>query len=65
MIPFGETIFLPQSMLIAAILFVVSVTIAYASAPRRAAAVTAADLGVDLTPVPLPVGRAETPGEVL
>ncbi len=47
-IPFSETIFLWQSMLIAVILVVVSAVIALASAPGRDTAVTAADLGVDV-----------------
>lgn len=48
-IPFTETIFLWQSMLIAAILVVVSTVIAVWSAPSGAAAVTAQDLDVDLS----------------
>jgi short-chain fatty acids transporter len=48
-IPFTETIFLWQSMLIAVVLIVVSAVIAVWSAPSDAGAVTARDLGVDLT----------------
>jgi len=48
-IPFSETIFLPQSLLMLFVLTVVSVTVAYFSAPTRARAVTASDLGIDLT----------------
>ncbi|WP_294322092.1 TIGR00366 family protein [uncultured Sphingomonas sp.] len=46
-IPFSQTIFLWQSMLIAAILVVVSTVIAVASAPGRETAVTAQDMGID------------------
>lgn len=46
-IPFSQTIFLWQSMLIAAILIVVSTVIAIASAPGRDTAVTAQDMGID------------------
>ncbi|GBU16584.1 MULTISPECIES: TIGR00366 family protein [Methylobacterium] len=46
-IPFSETIFLWQSILVAAVLFVISVIIATVSAPGPASAVTAQDLGVD------------------
>ncbi|MGI4984776.1 MAG: short-chain fatty acid transporter [Janthinobacterium lividum] len=47
-IPFAETIFLPQSMLMLVVLTVVSCAIAYFSAPGSARARTAADLGVSL-----------------
>ena len=40
-IPFSETIFLWQSILVAAVLFVISVIIATVSAPGPASAVTA------------------------
>ncbi|MGW8191762.1 short-chain fatty acid transporter [Sphingomonas hankookensis] len=46
-IPFSQTIFLWQSMLIAAILVVVSTVIAVASAPGRDSAVTAQDMRID------------------
>lgn len=46
-IPFSQTIFLWQSMLIAAILIIVSTVIAIASAPGRDSAVTAQDMGID------------------
>ncbi len=46
-IPFSETIFLWQSMLIAAVLVTMSAVIALASAPGRDSAVTAQDLGID------------------
>lgn len=47
-IPFSETIFLWQSILIAAVLVVLSTVIALASAPGRETAVTAEALGVDV-----------------
>jgi short-chain fatty acids transporter len=47
-IPFRETIFLPQSMAMLAVLTIVSVVIAYLSAPTRERAVTASDLGIDV-----------------
>lgn len=46
-IPFSQTIFLWQSMLIAAILVIVSTVIAVASSPGRDSAVTAQDMGID------------------
>src|SRR5215208_6270103 len=51
-IPFTETIFLWQSMVIAVVLIVVSEVIAVWSAPSDAGVVTARDLGVDLTQRP-------------
>ena len=65
MIPFSETIFLWQSMLIAAILFIVSVLIAYASAPRRETAMTAEKLGVEVARETSDIAPARQPGEWL
>ena len=48
-IPFTETIFLPQSMLMAGILIVLSIAIAYWSAPKGQSVKTAEDFGIDLT----------------
>lgn len=48
-IPFTETIFLPQSMLMAGILIVLSIAIAYWSAPKGQSVKTADDFGIDLT----------------
>ncbi len=48
-IPFAETIFLPQSLFMLAVLTAVSVVIAYLSAPTKERAVTAKDLGVDVS----------------
>ena len=47
-IPFTQTIFLWQSMLICAILIVISTAVAWLSAPAPAHAATAAKLGVDV-----------------
>ncbi len=64
-IPYSQTIFLWQSMLMALIITVVSIAIAYYSAPGEKSARTAGDLGVDLTP-PAATTRVEKetrPGE--
>lgn len=62
---FGKTIFTWQSMLVTVILLVLSVLIAYLSAPRRGATRTAADMGVDLTDDVPRVDRPSRPGEWL
>ncbi|BDL39741.1 MULTISPECIES: short-chain fatty acid transporter [Methylorubrum] len=64
-IPFSETIFLWQSILIAAILVVMSALIALASAPGRETAVTAQDLGVDVSKQEDSVAPPKQPGEWL
>ncbi|KQP54908.1 TIGR00366 family protein [Methylobacterium sp. Leaf108] len=64
-IPFSETIFLWQSMLVAAILFVISVVIAIASAPGRDTAVTAQDLGIDVAREEETIEAPSQPGERL
>ncbi len=46
-IPFRETIFTWQSLVLAAVIVVVCVVVAYLSAPRGSAVRTAADLGID------------------
>jgi len=48
-IPFSETIFLWQSMALAAIVTVVSIAVAIWSAPGPAAAVTAEDMGINIS----------------
>jgi short-chain fatty acids transporter len=63
-LPFSQTIFLPQSMLLALILLLVSVAIAYFSAPHDAKATTADDLAVSLDDTPVPVAT-ERPGDWL
>lgn len=66
-IPFSETIFLWQSMAMAAVLIVVSTVIALWSAPSDRTAVTARDLGIDLqeTAAPAPSKSERRPGEWL
>lgn len=64
-IPFSETIFLWQSILVAVILFVISVAIAYISAPGPASAMTAERLGVDVSKEDEDLGRPKQPGEWL
>ena len=64
-IPFTETIFLWQSMLIALVLIVLSAVIAIWSAPSDAGAVTARDLEVDLTRREEDLPPRRQPGEWL
>lgn len=47
-IPFSETIFLPQSLAMLVVLIIVSVAIAYWSAPTRQRATTAQDMGIEV-----------------
>lgn len=63
-LPFSQTIFLPQSLLLALILLLVSVAIAYFSAPRDAKAATADDLAVSLDDTP-EVATTHRPGDWL
>jgi short-chain fatty acids transporter len=64
-IPFSETIFTWQSMLMAFILLVVSLAIAYFSAPTEARSLTAADLGVDTSAESDALPPRHRPGEWL
>ncbi|SFK50132.1 short-chain fatty acid transporter [Methylorubrum salsuginis] len=64
-IPFSETIFLWQSILIATILVFLSAVIALASAPGPETAVTAQDLGVDVAKEEQGVEPPKQPGEWL
>ena len=64
-IPFAETIFLPQSLLLAGILVVVSVGIAWLSAPTGPAARTADVLGVDTHDVQTALPPRTRPGDWL
>jgi short-chain fatty acids transporter len=64
-IPFSETIFLWQSLVLAAILIVLCVTVAYFSAPNASTAVTAKALDIDLTVPNQLEERSERPGEWL
>ena len=64
-IPFTETIFLWQSMVIAAVLIVISTAICIWSAPSGAAAVTAEDLDVDVSQREDDLPPPRQPGEWL
>ena len=65
-IPFSETIFLWQSVVMLVVLTVVSVAIAYFSAPIDAKARTAQDLGIDVGSSAEPkLERPQQPGEWL
>ncbi|MBM3818964.1 MAG: short-chain fatty acid transporter [Acidimicrobiia bacterium] len=62
-IPLGDTLGLWQSLLMAAVLIVVSMAICFYSAPRAAQARTMADMGVAYQAPSHDIGRPETPGE--
>jgi len=65
-IPFSETIFLPQSIVMLVVLMIVSVVIAYLSAPTHDRAVTAHDLGLDVTDdVEKSIEKPKQPGDWL
>lgn len=64
-IPLKETIFLWQSMTLLAIIFALSVAIAYLSAPSGEQAQTAKDMGVDFPPSPSRDFKPSRPGEWL
>jgi short-chain fatty acids transporter len=64
-IPFSETIFLPQSMLMVAALTIVSLLIAALSTPTGDRARTAQDLGVSLDDIDLKMEKPARPGEWL
>ncbi len=64
-IPLTDTIFLWQSMALCAIILVLSVIIAYLSAPSAANAVTAEHLGADIGRATHEVARPERPAEWL
>jgi short-chain fatty acids transporter len=64
-IPFSDTIFLWQSMALCATLIVVSIVIAWLSAPTRAHALTAKELGVDLQTKTTTLPPRERPSEWL
>ncbi len=64
-IPFGETIFLWQSLLLAAVLAVTNVWVAWSTAPDDSRLQTATQLGIDSVPRPIaPLARTR-PGEWL
>ena len=62
-IPLTQTIFLWQSLTLAAVLVGLSVAIAYFSAPRDEDAKTAAAMGVTFEPMSVETESARTPGE--
>jgi short-chain fatty acids transporter len=64
-IPLSQTLGLWQSMLIAALLIIVSMALSYYSAPADAEARSMSDMGVTYQPVSQDAGKAETPGEWL
>lgn len=64
-IPFHETIFLWQSLVLMGVIFGVSVLIAFLSAPSKPNAVTAQDLGVDLDDKVEAEQRRQRPGDWL
>ena len=64
-IPFSETIFTWQSILLAAILLLVSLLIAYLSAPSEARALSAGDMGVDVSAERDALPERQRPGEWL
>ena len=64
-LPFSQTIFLPQSMLMALVLGIVSLIVAWFSAPRDTRVVTAQDLDVDLSEPPARAVKPQRPGDWL
>jgi short-chain fatty acids transporter len=64
-IPFSQTIFLWQSMVMAAVLLAVTISVAYFASPRGKRAVNAASLGVDVSVRPEPEDPCTRPGERL
>ena len=64
-IPFSQTIGLWQSQAMAALILLLSMTIAYLSCPTGDAAKTAQDFGIDLTVPEAVATRPERPGEWL
>jgi short-chain fatty acids transporter len=64
-IPLGQTLGLWQSLLVAALLIVVSMAIAFYSAPSAAHAKSMSDMGVAYEPATNDIGTRTTPGEWL
>ena len=62
-IPLSQTLFLWQSLLLAAALIALSVAIAWLSCPRPEHARTAEEMGIRFEPLIVERGRAATPGE--
>ncbi len=65
LIPLNQTLFLWQSLTMAGVLIVVSVTVAYLSAPSEANARTAEAYGIEYEPVDKPLEEKTKPGEWL
>ena len=61
-IPLTQTIFLWQSLLMAAILIALSVAVAYFSCPSPEKAKTAEDMGISFEPLEVTGGKAQDPG---
>ncbi|RVT95574.1 short-chain fatty acid transporter [Rhodovarius crocodyli] len=64
-LPFSETIFLWQSMVMAVVLMVVSIIVCWVSTPTGAKAVTAQDLGVDVNTKAEALPPRDKPGDWL
>lgn len=64
-IPLSQTLGLWQSLLMAAVLIMISMAIAYSSAPGSAQARSMADMGVTYQPPAADVSRPDKPGEWL
>ncbi|HEU5161505.1 MAG TPA: TIGR00366 family protein [Thermoanaerobaculia bacterium] len=64
-IPLSQTIFLWQSMTLAAVLIAVSVAVAWFSCPRDEDARTAEEMGIRFEPLVIEQEEARTPGEKL
>jgi len=64
-IPLGQTIFLWQSLVMAAVLIVISVIVAYASCPPPERSKTAEEIGVRFEPLATPLEPPRTPAERL
>src|SRR3954452_7748902 len=62
-IPLTQTIFLPQNIALAAVLVIVSVIVAYVSAPREGEARTAKMMGIEFRDDDLAQAAATTPAE--
>jgi short-chain fatty acids transporter len=64
-IPLSQTLGLWQSLLVAAVLILVSMAVAFYSAPGEAQARSMKQMGVDYAPATNDIGRRERPGEWL
>jgi short-chain fatty acids transporter len=64
-IPLSQTLGLWQSLLIAALLIVVSMAVSFYSAPGQTQARSMSDMGVTYTPATHDIGKRTTPGEWL